>query len=83
MSDKNANSARLVKTLSNVLGVEVSVVNDESSMDTVPAWTSLSHLNLVIAIEEEFKISFSEQETVEIISVPLIKAVLAEHGIVC
>ena len=46
-----------------------------------PAWDSLKHLNLVLALEEQFGVSLTEEQSVEILSYPLIKAVLGEHGI--
>jgi len=36
------------------------------SVDTVEKWDSLQHLNLVLVLEEEFNISFSDQEIKEI-----------------
>ena len=44
-------------------------------------WDSLRHLNLVLALEAEFDISFTEEQTVEILNYPLIRIVLEEHGI--
>jgi len=75
------NEEKLKKILSDLFMVDTSKINDDTSVDTVPKWDSLKHLNLVLALEEQFKISLSEQETVEILSFPLIKSVLVEHGI--
>lgn len=78
----NQNEILLKKTLSNVLGVGSDVLDDDSSMDTISTWDSVKHLNLVLALEDAFSITFTEEQTMEIISYPLIKLVLAEHGIV-
>ncbi len=48
--------------LVNVLGVDENIVNINMSIDNTQAWDSLKQVNLVIALEEEFKISFSESE---------------------
>ena len=77
----NTVTQRVQTTLARVFGVEAEEITEETSMDTLALWTSLQHLNLVIALEEEFHISFTEEETVQIISVPLILAVLSEHGV--
>ncbi|MEQ8192416.1 MAG: acyl carrier protein [Candidatus Eremiobacterota bacterium] len=37
-------------------------VNDESTAADVDGWDSLSHVNLIIAIEQKFKIKFSTKE---------------------
>ncbi|MEB3261314.1 MAG: acyl carrier protein [Cyanobacteriota bacterium] len=72
----------LKQLLADVFGEDPQSITDESSIDTIDQWTSLRHLNLVVALEERFNIQLSEEETLEIISVALIKAVLADHGIV-
>lgn len=77
----NQNEILLRKTLSNVLGVGLDALDDNSSMDTISTWDSVKHLNLVLALEDAFSITFTEEQTMEIISYPLIKLVLAEHGI--
>jgi acyl carrier protein len=50
----------------------------ESSPDSVDGWDSLQHLNLVLALEEEFGISVTEAQIVEMLSVGLIVEILAE-----
>ncbi|WP_215357943.1 acyl carrier protein [Polynucleobacter sp. UB-Raua-W9] len=77
----NQNEILLKKTLSNVLGVGSDALDDDSSMDTISTWDSVKHLNLVLALEDAFSITFTEEQTMEIISYPLIKLVLAEHGV--
>jgi acyl carrier protein len=73
--------ATLKTTLSSVLGIPASSIGDETSVDSVAAWDSLKHLSLVLALEERFGISFTEEQTLEIVSYPLVKTVLNEHGI--
>ena len=70
-----------LKQVMDVFGVDPSVINDEASVDTVEKWDSLNHLNLVLALEEQFKVSFSEEQTVEMLTYPLVKAVLQELGV--
>lgn len=73
--------AELAQVMGNVLGVAPSTVNQTTSIDTVASWDSLQHLNLVIAIEEHFHVTLSEDETIEILNYPLIKMTLEKHGI--
>jgi acyl carrier protein len=72
---------KLKQVLVDVFGIDVSTIGGNTSVDTVQEWDSLKHLNLVLALESEFEISLTEEQTVEILSYPLIKAVLAEHDI--
>ncbi len=73
---------KLKNLLSNVFNVSADSINENSSVDTIENWDSLNHLKLVLALEQEFDISFSEEQTVEILNFPLIKMTLQEHGIV-
>lgn len=72
----------LKQVVADVFGEDPASITDESSIDTIGGWTSLRHLNLVVALEERFGVQLTEQETLEIVSVALIKAVLADHGVV-
>ena len=38
------------------------VINDSTSSNDIDEWDSLNHINLVVAIEKEFKIKFSFAE---------------------
>jgi acyl carrier protein len=75
------NEARLKQALATVFGVSPDSIDESSSVDTVEQWTSLNHLTLVLVVEEQFNVSFTEEQTVEMLSYPLVKAVLAEHGV--
>jgi acyl carrier protein len=71
----------LKQVLADVFRISPDSIGESTSVDTVEKWDSLQHLNLVLALEERFDVSFTEEETVEILSYPLIRAVLEEHGI--
>jgi acyl carrier protein len=77
----STNEIKLKKVLSDVFKVDAGMVNDDSSVDNIERWDSLNHLNLILALELEFNVSFSEEQTVEIMSYPLIKIALQEHGV--
>ena len=76
-----ARESNLKQVLADVFGVEVSTIDEATSIDTVEEWDSLKHLNLVLAIEAGFNVTLTEEQTVEILSYPLIEIVLKEHGV--
>ncbi len=61
-----------------VLKVEASSINEESSMDNINTWDSLGHMNLILALEDEFKILIPDEDAGNISSYKLIKFVLGE-----
>ena len=72
------NEYTLKQTMATMLGVDVSTIGPDTSMDTLAKWDSLRHMNLVLALEEEFKVSIPDDDAGNITSYPLIKLVLEE-----
>lgn len=73
--------AELTQVIGNVFGVAPHTIDETTSIDTVANWDSLKHLNLVIALEERFRVTLTEDESIEILNYPLIKMTLEKHGI--
>ena len=71
------NEDKLKKIMSEVLEAPV----DESTVAGDGNWDSLRHLQLVLVLEEQFNISFTEAETVQILSYKGVKVALERHGI--
>lgn len=71
-------NATLISTVAIVLDLPESDISEETSPDTVSAWDSVAHLNLVVAVEEAFGVSFTPDETMEMTSVRLMKLLLEE-----
>jgi acyl carrier protein len=45
-----------------VLNIDAGGIDDSTSMENTPGWDSANHINLVLALEEEFSISFEVSE---------------------
>lgn len=45
-----------------VLNIDAASVDDGTSMDNTPGWDSANQINLVLALEEEFSVSFEVAE---------------------
>ena len=63
---------RLEKILKEVFQIEKIDLN--FSMDEIPEWDSFKHYELIIAIENEFKIKLEDVDTIQITSIPIIKS---------
>ena len=44
--------------------LSIAVLTEDSSSDTLPQWDSLRHMNLVLALEDEFGVSIPDEEAV-------------------
>ena len=67
--------------VSDVLGIPVEAVDADISPDNTESWDSMSHLNLVLALEAEFQLSLTPEDAMEMLSVGLIRTVLSEYGV--
>lgn len=47
---------------SDVFAIPVEHITDDSSPETIEAWDSTQHLNLVLAIEEKFHLQLTPEE---------------------
>lgn len=70
----------LKKVMAAMLNVDVTTINEDSSMDNVASWDSLRHMNLVLSLEEEFKVIIPDEDAGTITSYKLIKLVLNDLG---
>ena len=61
-----------------MFGIPVEEIDDDSSPDTILAWDSMAHINLILSLESEFDLSLSLEVGMEMLSVGLIKTILGE-----
>ncbi len=72
------NEDKLKQVMATMLKVEASVIDADSSIDNIPNWDSLRHMNLVLALEEEFGVVISDEDAGNVTSYKLIKLVLED-----
>ena len=76
MSDTNLDT-RLEKIFNEVFQIEKIDLN--FWMDEISGWDSFKHYELIIAIENEFKIKLTDADTMEITSIPIIKSKILKY----
>jgi acyl carrier protein len=67
-----ATADQVRRVMADVLGLDVGALGLDASPDTVPAWDSVQHLSLIIALEQEFAVRFAPEEIEEAVSVAAI-----------
>lgn len=60
---------RVIQIVSQVMGVPADQVTERSSSQTVETWDSLNHMNLILALEEEFGVQFSDEQIMRMLNV--------------
>ena len=73
---------RLSDVLEAVLGVAADRMTDADSPRTIARWDSVTHLQLMLALEAEFGVQFSPEEMAQLSSIGKIRERLADvtHG---
>ena len=56
---------RLNEIFIDVLDLDECELTDETSANDIEEWDSLSHIQLIVAIEKQFKIKFNSKELME------------------
>jgi len=69
---------RIRTVMAAAFGVEPGSIDDEASPGNVENWDSLRHMNLVLALEDEFSVRFPEEQIEQLISFRLIRLTLSE-----
>ncbi len=64
--------------MATVLQVPEKSIGPNASMDNVATWDSLRHMNLILALEEEFGTSIPDEDAANLTSYALLKVVLEE-----
>ncbi len=59
---------RIIAVMAAVFGENAGTLGDDSSSDTVENWDSLRHMNLIVALEEEFGLTFDDHQIMEMLS---------------
>jgi acyl carrier protein len=73
--------SKLHQVISEVLRVPADRITSEMSIHKVDTWNSLTHIELVVTIEEKFLIQLTEDEIVAMTSIAEIQRILSHRGV--
>ena len=55
---------RIKKVMAHVFDISEASIDNISSPRTIKKWNSLAHMNLVLSLEDEFSINFSDEQII-------------------
>jgi acyl carrier protein len=74
----SATQERITQIVASIFHLPAGSITPETSPQTVPAWDSVEHLNLILALEQEFQITFEPEDIEQLTSVAAIEQVVAK-----
>ena len=69
---------RIKRVLASVLNVDVGEITEDTSQDTLDVWDSLKQMDLVVALEDEFKMSFTQEQIIEMMTFSVVLQIVSE-----
>jgi len=69
---------QIKEVIASVLNVDAGEIGDDASPDNLGNWDSLAHMNIIVALEERFKIRFSDEQIVRMLNYKLIVIMVKE-----
>jgi len=62
--------------MSEVFDINQDLIKDDSSINSLVEWDSMNHMNLIVALEEEFKCDFDEDDIESMVSFEIMKKII-------
>ena len=69
---------RILSTVARVMEAPKESLRDDSSPENVANWESLRHMNLMMALEQEFDVRFTDEQIMDMVNVGKIVDTVAE-----
>ena len=69
-------NTKIKQVMSAVFEIPLESISDDSSYDNIENWDSLRHLNLILALEEEFEVSIPDEEVGNLVNYKLIELII-------
>lgn len=65
--------------LAKALKVDPQTIPDNASQTDLSSWDSVHHMNVVLALENDFDIEFTDEELPKLTSLPMLVAAIERH----
>jgi acyl carrier protein len=54
--------------MAQIFNVDIDAITQESSPESIERWDSLKHMQLILALEDEFEVTFSDDDIPNLLS---------------
>lgn len=77
--DEETIQQRIKEVMAGLFSMDATDIELDSSIETTEQWDSLQHVNLMMAIEQEFDVRIDVEDAVEMTSFPAVCKMLARY----
>ena len=74
----NLVSDRIKSVMSVVFEVDIYTIDNNAVPGGIENWDSIRHMNLIVSLEEEFGIRFTDDEITDLLSFKLIENIISQ-----
>jgi acyl carrier protein len=69
---------KIISIMADIFELDAADIPDNASTGVIENWDSIRHMNLIVALEEEFDVRFNDTDIVDLITIPLIESIIKE-----
>jgi len=69
---------KVVELLASVLDLPIGDISSDAAPGVIEKWDSLKHMMIIVTLEEEFDIQFSDDELTDLLTLELIIHIVSE-----
>ena len=67
---------KIISIMADIFELDAADIPDDASPGVIENWDSIRHMNLIVALEEEFDVRFNDTDIVDLITIPLIESII-------
>ena len=70
---------KIKQIVADIFEVTLNEVSEEPFPDAMESWDSVAHLNLILALEQQFSVTFDEEAIAELVTVDAIAQAVSQQ----
>jgi len=71
----------LVQLFAESLAIDITLIGDTLSYQSIPQWDSVAHMTLIAALEDEYEIMLDTDDIIDMSSFAKARQILAKYGV--
>lgn len=68
---------KIIFIMATIFNIDIDSISENAAPDTLEEWDSLKHMTLIVALEQEFNIRFTDDEVTDLLNLELIKQIIS------